>query len=271
MIENHKKNAYEPEKPLSQFEEWQLDAGINEALLEKPVNRLTAGIPVSKKGPEVSKPAKNKEVKSSNISLLDNSANLLSKITSLDELRLAMSEYEGCSLKSTATNLVFSDGRENAMVMLVGEAPGADEDRQGKPFVGVSGQLLDKMLLSIGLDRSSVYISNIIPWRPPGNRQPTPKEIDLCLPFIRRHIQLINPSLLVLVGGTAAKSLLDKKEGIMRLRGRWFEYAADESDTIIPALPIFHPAFLLRSPVQKSNTWKDLIQIKRKLTELGIE
>ena len=239
--------------------------------MEKPVNRLTAGIPVSKKGPEVSKPAKNKEVKSPNINLLDNSANLLSKITSLDELRLAMSEYEGCSLKSTATNLVFSDGRENAMVMLVGEAPGADEDRQGKPFVGVSGQLLDKMLLSIGLDRSSVYISNIIPWRPPGNRQPTPKEIDLCLPFIKRHIQLINPLVLVPVGGTAAKSLLDKKEGIMRLRGRWFEYAADESDTIIPALPIFHPAFLLRSPVQKSNTWKDLIQIKRKLTELGIE
>ena len=136
---------------------------------------------------------------------------MVNKITNCDELRLAVSEYEGCSLKNTATNLVFSDGNENARVMLVGEAPGADEDRQGKPFVGVSGQLLDKMLSSIGLDRSSVYISNIIPWRPPGNRQPTPKEIDLCLPFIRRHIQLINPSVLVLVGGTAAKSLLDKK------------------------------------------------------------
>ena len=271
MIENRKKNADEPRKPLSQFEEWQVDAGINEVLLENPVNRLTADIPASTKRPELSKPVKNKRAKSPDISRLDNSVNMLSKITSLDELRLALSEYEGCSLKNTATNLVFSDGSENARVMLVGEAPGADEDRQGKPFVGVSGKLLDKMLLSIGLDRSSVYISNIIPWRPPGNRQPTPKEIDLCLPFIRRHIQLIKPLVLIPVGGIAAKSLLDKKEGIMRLRGRWFEYAADESDMIIPALPIFHPAFLLRSPAQKSNAWRDLIQIKRKLTELGIE
>ena len=271
MIENRKKNADEPRKPLSQFEEWQVDAGINEVLLENPVNRLTADIPASTKTPEVSKPVKDKEAKSSDISRLDNSVNMLNKINSLDELRLALSEYEGCSLKNTATNLVFSDGNENARVMLVGEAPGADEDRQGKPFVGVSGQLLDKMLFSIGLDRSSVYISNIIPWRPPGNRQPTPKEIDLCLPFIKRHIQLINPLVLVPVGGTAAKSLLDKKEGIMRLRGRWFEYAVDASHMIIPALPIFHPAFLLRSPAQKSNTWRDLIQIKRKLTELGIE
>tara|TARA_B100000989_G_C19479836_1_gene444632 strand:- start:69 stop:884 length:816 start_codon:yes stop_codon:yes gene_type:complete len=271
MIENRKKNADEPKKPLSQFEEWQVDAGINEVLLENPVNRLSADMSSSTKRPEVPKLVKNKEVKSPDISQLDNSVKMLNKITSLDELRLALLEYEGCSLKNTATNLVFSDGRENARVMLVGEAPGADEDRQGKPFVGISGQLLDKMLLSIGLDRSSVYISNIIPWRPPGNRQPTPKEIDLCLPFIRRHIQLINPLVLVPVGGIAAKSLLDKKEGIMRLRGRWFEYAADESDIAIPALPIFHPAFLLRSPVQKSNAWKDLIQIKRKLAELGIE
>ena len=271
MIENSKKRAYEPQKPPSQLEKWQVDAGINEILLETPVNRLTAVKSASTKRPEISKPLKGKEVVSPHTSFLDNSINLVNKITNLDELWLAVSEYEGCSLKNTATNLVFSDGNENARVMLVGEAPGADEDRQGKPFVGVSGQLLDKMLSSIGLDRSSVYISNIIPWRPPGNRQPTPKEIDLCLPFIRRHIQLVNPLVLVLVGGTAAKSLLDKKEGIMRLRGRWFEYAADESDIIIPALPIFHPAFLLRSPVQKSNSWKDLIQIKRKLTELGIE
>ena len=155
--------------------------------------------------------------------------------------------------------------------MFVGEAPGADEDRQGKPFVGVSGQLLDRMLASIGLDRASIYISNIIPWRPPGNRQPTPNEIDLCLPFIKRHIQLIDPKVLVLVGGTAAKSLLNKKEGIMRLRGRWFEYDVDGDGNTIPAFPIFHPAFLLRSPVQKSNAWKDLIQIKSKLNELSIE
>ena len=197
--------------------------------------------------------------------------NVVDKQFLLENLKKRILEISDCELKKNAKQIVFNDGDHRSQIMIIGEAPGASEDEEGLPFVGRAGQLLDKMLLSIGLDRSSVYISNIIPWRPPGNRQPTPKEIDLCLPFIKRHIQLINPLVLVLVGGTAAKSLLDKKEGIMRLRGRWFEYAADESDTIIPALPIFHPAFLLRSPVQKSNTWKDLIQIKRKLTELGIE
>ena len=161
-----KKRAYEPQKPPSQFEKWQVDAGINEILLETPVNRLTTDISASTKSPKISKPLKDEAVVSPNISFSDNSINLVNKITNLDELRLAVSEYEGCSLRNTATNLVFSDGNENARVMLVGEAPGADEDRQGKPFVGVSGQLLDKMLSSIGLDRSSVYISNIIPWRP---------------------------------------------------------------------------------------------------------
>ena len=145
MIENHKKDAHEPKKSRSQLEEWQVDAGINEILLETPVNRLTADIQASAKRPEVSKPLKNKEVESPDISLSDNSVNSVGKITNLEELRLAVSEYEGCSLKNTATNLVFSDGNENARLMLVGEAPGADEVRQGKPFVGVSGRLLDEM------------------------------------------------------------------------------------------------------------------------------
>ena len=271
MVENYKNLTFITKKPLSQFEKWQDDAGINEILAENPANRLTELIPTLTEGPENAEVLNINEgqpVDTSSVKYLRNS---LGEITNLSDLRLAISEYEGCSLKNTANTLVFSDGEENATIMFVGEAPGADEDRQGKPFVGASGQLLDRMLASIGLDRTSIYIANIIPWRPPGNRQPTPNEIDLCLPFIKRHIQLINPQLLVLVGGTAAKSLLNKKEGIMRLRGRWFEYYVNGDGAAIPAFPIFHPAFLLRSPVQKSNAWKDLIQIKRKLNELSIE
>ena len=257
-------------KPLSQLEKWQDEAGINETLAENPINRLTGHIPTSTENLENVEMLDIEEGKALDTSF-NYSGNSLDEITNLRDLRSVISEYEDCSLKNTANNLVFSDGKENAPIMFVGEAPGADEDRQGKPFVGASGQLLDRMLASIGLDRASIYISNIIPWRPPGNRQPTPNEIDLCLPFIKRHIQLIDPKVLVLVGGTAAKSLLNKKEGIMRLRGRWFEYDLDGGGTTIPAFPIFHPAFLLRSPVQKSNAWKDLIQIKSKLKELSIE
>ena len=164
-------------------------------------------------------------------------------------------------------NIVFGDGDEKSDVMLIGEAPGADEDREGIPFVGLSGKLLNKMLSSIGLSRSEVYITNIIPWRPPGNRQPTIQETAACLPFIRRHIELINPKVLILVGGTASKTLLVRKEGIMRLRGPWFDYQKSDK-TVIPALPIFHPAFLLRSPAQKINAWKDLLAIRSRLKNL---
>jgi DNA polymerase len=154
--------------------------------------------------------------------------------------------------------------------MLIGEAPGADEDRDGKPFAGLSGQLLDKMMCSIGLGRQNIYIANIIPWRPPGNRQPTPFEIATCLPFIKRHIELVDPKVLILVGGIAAKTLLEKNEGIMRLRGRWFDYQTNNKKILIPALPIFNPAFLLHSPSQKSNAWRDLISVRKKLLNLGI-
>ena len=270
MVENYKKPAFMLKKPLSQLEKWQDDAGINETLAENPINRLTGHIPTSTEDRENVEMPDIEEGKALDTSF-NYSGNSLDEITNLRDLRSVISEYEDCSLKNTANNLVFSDGKENAAIMFVGEAPGADEDRQGKPFVGASGQLLDRMLASIGLDRESIYISILIIFRPPGNRQPTPNEIDLCLPFIKRHIQLIDPKVLVLVGGTAAKSLLNKKEGIMRLRGRWFEYDLDGGGTTIPAFPIYHPAFLLRSPVQKSNAWKDLIQIKSKLNELSIE
>lgn len=188
---------------------------------------------------------------------------------SLAELKAALMAFEGCALKYTATNLVFGDGNPKAQVMLIGEAPGADEDRQGLPFVGQSGQLLDKMLATIGLTRETFYITNIIPWRPPGNRQPTPAEADACLPFVKRHIDLVSPDFLILVGGTATKTLLGSQNGIMRLRGSWKEYTSDAGKKM-KVMAIFHPAYLLRSPGQKREVWLDLIKIKHSLIEAGI-
>lgn len=188
----------------------------------------------------------------------------------LGELKAALLAFEGCSLKYTATNLVFGDGNPKARVMLIGEAPGADEDRQGLPFVGQSGQLLDKMFAAIGLTRQSFYITNIIPWRPPGNRQPTPAEAEACLPFVRRHIDLVSPDFLILVGGTATKTLLGGREGIVRLRGAWKDYTS-EGGKKMKVIAIFHPAYLLRSPGQKREVWLDLIKIKHSLMEAGLD
>lgn len=190
---------------------------------------------------------------------------------SLAELEAALQGFDDCPLKKTAKSLVFADGNPEARIMLVGEAPGRDEDLQGKPFVGASGQLLDKMLAAIGLDRSSVYIGNCVQWRPPGNRKPTDGEKAMCLPFIRRQIELVNPAILVLVGGTSAQSLLEETQGITRLRGRWHDYQISESGgTNVPAMPIFHPAFLLRTPARKRETWTDLLNIKDKMVALGL-
>ena len=181
----------------------------------------------------------------------------------LDELHAAVNAFEGCELKEFATTTVFSDGNPQSDLMLIGEAPGAEEDRQGKPFVGRSGQLLDKILAAIGLDRTSVYIANIIPWRPPHNRVPTPAETALCLPMIARHISLIKPKLLVLLGSTAAKTILARKEGITRLRGTTHQYQNAFLAQPIPAIATFHPAYLLRSPGQKREAWHDFLTIKQ--------
>lgn len=184
----------------------------------------------------------------------------------LEALQEALQAFEGCPLKQTALHTVFADGNPQASVMLVGEAPGADEDRLGRPFVGMSGQLLDKMFSRIGLSRTeNLYISNILPWRPPGNRQPTPSEITSCLPFIERHISLIKPKILVLVGGTACKALLRSTEGITRLRGKWVAYQNAYLETPLKALAIYHPAYLLRSPAQKRYAWQDLLRLKEAL------
>lgn len=184
---------------------------------------------------------------------------------SLDELRQLLDAFDGCALKATATRLVFSDGNPEAKVMLVGEAPGRDEDIQGLPFVGRSGQLLDRMLAAIGLDRTKVYIANVIPWRPPGNRTPTPQETQICLPFIRRQIELVDPDVLVCLGNPSSQTLLNTREGIMRTRGKWVQY--ETGKRTIRAMPTFHPAYLLRSPIYKRLSWQDLRAIKAALHE----
>jgi DNA polymerase len=184
---------------------------------------------------------------------------------SLEELRDAMARFEGGALKESATNLVFGDGNPDATIMFIGEAPGADEDRQGLPFVGVSGQLLDRMIAAIGLDRRSAYITNILPWRPPENRKPTAAETTAFVPFVNRHIALVGPRVLVLVGGTAATALLGTTEGITKLRGRWLVYRDETSGQTIDTMAIYHPAYLLRQSALKREAWRDLLAIKARL------
>jgi DNA polymerase len=187
----------------------------------------------------------------------------------IDELRESLEGFEGCALKFTATNTVFADGDPSSDLMLIGEAPGVDEDRQGLPFVGASGQLLNRMLAALGRQRDTVYISNILFWRPPGNRSPTDAETAACLPFVQRHIELAKPKVLVFLGGSSAKTMLSRKEGIMRLRGKWFDYTSDGLDAPIPAIPTFHPAFLLRQSAQKREAWRDFLSIQEKLDSFG--
>lgn len=183
---------------------------------------------------------------------------------SLDDLKQAMLNFKECSLKATAMNTVFADGDPKSPIMLIGEAPGADEDMQGLPFVGQSGQLLNKMLAAIGFKREQIYIANIVPWRPPGNRTPTNEEIAICQPFIEKHIELVAPKVLILLGGIAAKTLLKTNEGISKLRGRFLDYNVS-SGSNIACLATFHPAYLLRSPGQKAQAWQDMLRVKIKL------
>jgi DNA polymerase len=188
----------------------------------------------------------------------------------LDELRAALDAFDGCGLKRTASRLVFADGNPKARLMLVGEAPGAEEDRQGLPFVGRAGQLLDRMLAAIGLDRTRVYIANVVPWRPPGNRAPTPQETAACLPFMERQIALVDPAIIVCLGGSSAQTLLRIKDGIMRARGKWYDYVLDNGGEThhIRAFATLHPAYLLRTPVQKRLAWRDLREISKALALL---
>ena len=260
------------------------DAGVDEVIGTRPVDRF-AESQVAAAPPPARSPGPRQAVKTGGSGPVSpppapivqgqtgaeaSARALAAGAADLPALRHVLENFDLCPLKKTAANTVFGVGNPEADIMLIGEAPGADEDRQGLPFVGVSGQLLDRMLASIGLDRNSVYITNMLAWRPPGNRKPTPEETTMCLPFIRRHIELVAPRILVFVGGTSASILLERRDGITRMRGRWFEYPPGGAggDAAIAAMPIFHPAYLLRQPALKRLAWIDLLAIKARLQDI---
>lgn len=249
---------------------WQMEAGADEAIAAHAVNHFQSAAQeknsrqASPARPATPTPSITPLAMPPNQSMATASAReIAAACADLPSLRHAIENFQGCALRATAKHTVFADGNPKARVMLVGEAPGRDEDLQGLPFVGRSGQLLDRMLAAIDLDRTQVYISNVLPWRPPGNRVPSTAEIAICLPFIQRHIELVAPELLLLLGGISAKALLDTNEGIMRLRGKWKIYRTPELE--IPTLPSFHPAFLLRQPAQKRQAWQDLLALRERL------
>ncbi|MEE2668016.1 MAG: uracil-DNA glycosylase [Pseudomonadota bacterium] len=196
----------------------------------------------------------------------NNSYEKLKEVSNLVDLKEFIENFQLCELKKTSKNTVFSDGNSESKLMFIGEAPGQQEDLEGKPFVGKSGKLLDKILSFINLDRGNIYITNILPWRPPGNRTPTEEELKICFPIVEKHIEIMNPSIIVLVGSVSSKSILKTKLGITKIRGEWHEYV--KGDIIIPCLPIFHPAYLLRRPEQKSLAWKDALLLKEKIQSL---
>ncbi|MEE2746557.1 MAG: uracil-DNA glycosylase [Pseudomonadota bacterium] len=269
-------------KVLCDMLEWQLEAGIDECIVDEPTNQLVAS-PIAKKrsNRSISATSESNDVAINNThsavyeinrtidphtigshTEYTKTKSLALSCSNLAELESAVNHFEGCSLKNTATNTVFSDGNSQANIMFIGEAPGADEDLKGKPFVGPSGQLFDKMIGSIGFKRQDVYITNLVFWRPPGNRNPTTNEIAICFPFVQRQIELLAPDVLVLLGGAASKAILDVSQGITRLRGKWHSYEIQSIKKVIPAMPFFHPAYLLRSPIHKREAWIDLLSIK---------
>ncbi len=252
---------------------WYVEAGADEAIGEAPVDRFAhSGEKATESAPSSDPPVQPSVPPPAKLIARDaleaTARELALSADTVEDLARTFAAFDGCDLKLTAKNFVFADGNPDARIMFIGEAPGAEEDRQGLPFVGPAGRLLDLMLAAIGLDRSDAYITNILPWRPPGNRNPTDAETTACLPFIERHIELARPQILIPVGGTAAKALLNTREGIMKLRGRWLIYATPRMEAV-PTRAILHPAYLLRSPAQKRDTWRDLIAIKRRLDEIG--
>jgi len=261
---------------------WLVEAGADEAIAEQPVNRLVAKAnpplegSVASAQPPRPTPPRNVLTDFSTLSQGEGKIDAIggamaaaASATSLAELRAALEAFDGCALKRTATNTVFADGVAEGGVMLIGEAPGRDEDRVGKPFVGRAGQLLDKMLAAIALDRkTNAYITNVINWRPPDNRDPSPEEAAACLPFLRRHIELANPGVIILLGAVAARHVVGISDGIMKLRGRWLEYRV--GDRMVPLMPTLHPAYLLRQPAHKKLAWRDLQAVKDKMRMLGL-
>jgi uracil-DNA glycosylase len=272
--------APEPAPTVQQLLAFYLEAGVDCALDDEPVNRLAdpddAAPPpreaaVREAPPKVfvqaapAVPAPRADATIAPEAAISSAREAARTAPTLEALRALLENFDGCALKHTATRLVFSDGNPQARIMFVGEAPGRDEDIEGLPFVGRSGKLLDRMIAAIGLDRSKAYIANVIPWRPPGNRTPTPQETQICLPFIQRQIELVNPDVLVTLGNPSTQTLVQTREGIMRTRGKWFDY--DTGTRTIRAIATFHPAYLLRSPSYKRMSWQDLRAIAKALAQ----
>lgn len=272
------REAAPPISPLDALR-WHIEMGVDDLIDDQPIDRYAAAA-IPRAAVAVPSPSANSQptwpaASASPGQPLAPSEGARDAIAiardanSIEDLRERLETFEGCALKFTATNTVFADGDPASDIMFIGEAPGVDEDRQGLPFVGASGQLLNRMLSALGRERTSIYISNILFWRPPGNRSPTAAETAACLPFVQRHIELARPKVLVFLGGSSAKTMLDRTEGIMRLRGKWFDYMSEELGTPIPAMPTFHPAFLLRQSAQKREAWRDFLAIQEKLEEIA--
>jgi uracil-DNA glycosylase family 4 len=287
---------------------WLIEAGADEAITEQPINRFrsspvshantagtarklegesgrigrdadvrsaTAGADLGSRLRPGGAPAARGESKKSaeavSLSTAPGAARaLVASCATLSELKTALMNFDGCELKRYATNTVFADGSPSGRIMLIGEAPGRDEDEQGLPFVGRAGKLLDRMLAAIGLDRSKVYITNVLNWRPPQNRDPSPEEAAACLPFLHRHIELADPLLVILLGKVSVRHVLGLDEGILRVRGRWSTYHSVHLGRDIPVMPTLHPAYLLRQPFAKRLAWRDLLAISEKIDSLGL-
>lgn len=274
--------------------DWHLEVGADEAIADEPVNwlnRTPAQLPktqstnqasdqmpnISANAPKFAPPKPSEQVDAGpplgTADAAIEATRLAKECKSVEELKKAVEEFEGCPLKRTAKNTVFSDGNPDARIMLIGEAPSADDDKGGLPFMGADGALLDKMFAAIGIDRNaddaenSIYLTNVIFWRPPGNRAPNASEVAVCLPFVERHIELVKPDIVIFCGGVAAKALVKTTQGITRLRSKWMEYKTEHMDVAIPAHALFHPSYLIKSPMQKKYAWQDLLSIQQKLNE----
>ena len=259
---------------IKEILEWYLTAGVDETCgevpfaLAEPAKEMPRIVPAAVSA--AVRPAENSarpattELAQATINACQSARELCQKAETLEELKKMVEEFDGCALKLTANKTVFGYGSGTARQLLIGEAPGADEDRSGIPFVGRSGQLLEKMLKAIGFDRNECFITNVLPWRPPGNRTPTEGEIAVCLPFLKRQIDLVSPEAIMILGGSAANALLDNGEPISRMRGKWLEYKKSDGGKV-PVLASFHPAYLLRNSGQKAKAWVDMLRMKQKL------
>lgn len=263
----------DPELSPDHLLRWYLESGVDECIGDVPVDRFAAsamrrpGVPAAALPPSPlsSSPAPASAPSPPVHRLPGAAAHLAAGCATLSELRSALDAFDALAIRQSATSTVFADGNPQAAVMCIGEAPGAEEDRQGRPFAGAPGRLLDRMLASIGLDRSSTYLTSVLPWRLPANRRPTPEEVAACLPFVTRHIDLVDPQVLILFGEATGAALLARHEPLARLRGRWFDYSSPGLPRPVPALVTFTPAYLIGTPEAKRHAWRDLLMVKRKI------